>query len=346
MRALTVLPGVADSGALTDVAEPDPAQGSVLVASRAVGICGTDREILAGEYGQAPPGADRLVLGHESLGEVIEAPDGCGLSAGDPVVGMVRRPDPVPCANCAAGEADMCRNGRYTEHGITGLHGFGRDRWRAAPDMVVPVDPGLGDLAVLLEPASVVAKAWEHVERIGRRAVWEPECVLVTGAGAVGMLAALLAVQRGFEVHVLDRVTDGPKPRLVEQLGATYHATPVEHVGLEPDVVVECTGAPAVIAQVVTGTARNAVVCLAGVSSPGSTTPLDVGALNREWVLQNDVVFGSVNANRRHYEAAAADLAAADRSWLEGLISRRVPVEDYRQALETRPDDVKTVVTF
>jgi threonine dehydrogenase-like Zn-dependent dehydrogenase len=346
MRALTVLPGVADSGALTDVAEPDPAQGSVLVASRAVGICGTDREILAGEYGQAPPGADRLVLGHESLGEVLEAPDGCGLSAGDPVVGVVRRSDPVPCANCAAGEADMCRNGRYTEHGITGLHGFARDRWRAAPDMVVPVGPGLGDLAVLLEPASVVAKAWEHVERIGRRAVWEPECVLVTGAGAVGMLAALLAVQRGFDVHVLDRVTDGPKPRLVEQLGATYHATPVENLGLDPDVVVECTGAPAVIAQVLTGTARNAVVCLAGVSSPGSTIPLDVGALNREWVLQNDVVFGSVNANRRHYEAAAADLAAADRSWLEGLISRRVPVEDYRQALETRPDDVKTVVTF
>lgn len=346
MRALTVVPRSPGSGALIDVPEPAPPEGSVLVATRAVGICGTDREILAGEYGQAPPGATRLVLGHESLGEVVEARAGSGLSPGDLVVGVVRRPDPVPCANCAVGEADMCRNGRYTEHGITGLHGFARERWRADPDELVRVDPGLGELGVLLEPTSVVAKAWEHIEAIGRRALWQPRTVLVTGAGAIGMLAALLAVQRGYDVHVLDRVTEGPKPQLVERLGATYHATPVEQLRLAADVVVECTGAPPVIAQVVGGTAPGAVVCLTGVSSPGHVARLDVGALNREWVLQNDVVFGSVNANRRHYEAAAADLAAADRTWLADLISRRVPVEEYEQALEARPDDVKTVVTF
>ena len=347
MRALTVVPGVPDSGELSDVPEPEAGDGSVLVASRSVGICGTDHELLAGEHGRAPAGEAKLVLGHESLGEVLEAPPGSGLQAGDAVVGIVRRPDPVPCVNCAAGEFDMCRNGQYTEHGIRGRHGFARERWRAEPDALMAVDAALGDLGVLLEPTSVVAKAWEHVERIGRRAAWRPETVLVTGAGPVGLLAALLAVQRGYDVHVLDRVTEGPKPALVERLGATYHATPVRELPLEPDVVLECTGAGPVIADVLGRTARNGIVCLTGVSSPGRTVPVDVGALNREWVLENDVVFGSVNANRRHYEAGAAALAAADRSWLAALITRRVAVEDHAAALAPPgDDDVKTVVTF
>ena len=344
MRALTVRPGVAGSGALSDLPEPDPDEGSVLVAMRAVGVCGTDREILAAEYGSAPRGQELLVLGHESLGEVLEAPADSGLSPGDLVVGVVRRPDPVPCASCAAGEFDMCRNGRFTEHGISGLHGFARERWRADPDELVGVDAALGELGVLLEPTSVVAKAWEHTERIGARGVWAPETVLVTGAGPVGLLAALLGVQRGLDVHVLDRVTDGPKPALVEQLGATYHSGDVGELGLAPDVVIECTGAPPVIAGVLGGTARGAVVCLTGVSSAGRSIRLDLGGLNREWVLENDVVFGSVNANRRHYALAADALAAADPDWLEGLLTRRVPLERFADALEARDGDVKTVL--
>lgn len=346
MRALTVEPGRPGSADLSDLPEPAAEEGSVLVAARAVGICGTDHEVLAGEHGGAPEGQQRLVLGHESLGEVLEAPPGSGLQAGELVVGVVRRPDPVPCVSCAAGEPDMCRNGRYTEHGIAGRHGFARERWRAEPEQLVPVDVDLGELGVLLEPTSVVAKAWEHVERIGSRAVWEPRQVLVTGAGPVGLLAALLAVQRGLEVHVLDRVTEGRKPELVERLGARYHVGDVTALGLSPDVVVECTGAPAVIAQVLGGTARAGIVCLTGVSSAGGGTRLDLGGLNRELVLENDVVFGSVNANRRHYALAADALAAADRGWLAGLLTRRVPVERYADALEVRDGDVKTVLTF
>ena len=152
------------------------------------------------------------MLGHESLGRVLEAPAESGLARGDLVVGIVREPDPVPCPNCAAGEWDMCRNGRYTEHGIRGLHGFGSERFRVEPGHAVKLDPRLGDVGVLLEPASVLAKAWEHVERIGRRAVWEPWRVLVTGAGPIGLLAAMMGVQRGLDVHVLDVVTEGPKP--------------------------------------------------------------------------------------------------------------------------------------
>jgi len=346
MRALTVLPGVAGSGEVTEVPEPDPSEGRVLVETLAIGVCGTDREILAGLYGEAPPGSERLVLGHESIGRVLEAPDGVGVQPGDLVVGIVRRPDPVPCGNCAVGEWDMCRNGLYTEHGIKALPGFARQRYRADPEGLVVVDPALGDLGVLLEPTSVVAKAWEHIERIGNRALWQPHRVLVTGAGAIGLLGALLGVQRDLDVHVVDLVTDGPKPRLVESLGATYHSTPVADLNLAPDVVLEATGVGAVIADVLGNSGRNAVVCLAGVSAPGRKVGLDLGALNREWVLENDAVFGTVNANRRHYEQAAHALASADTEWLAGLLTRRLPLESYREALDPRPDDVKTVVSF
>ena len=346
MRALSVLPGEKDSDRLDEIDEPDRAEGSVLVATVAVGVCGTDHEILSGAYGQAPAGEERLVLGHESVGRVLEAPVDSDLSEGDLVVGIVRRPDPVPCANCAVGEWDMCRNGRFTEHGIKGLHGFARERYRAEPDALVAVDGALGELGVLLEPTSVVAKAWEHVQRIGSRAHFEPATALVTGAGPVGLLAAMIGVQSGYDVHVLDQVTDGAKPQLVHDLGATYHSEPVEDLDLRPDVVVECTGVGPVVAGVLTCTGPNGIICLTGVSSPGRTMPLDLGALNREWVLENDVVFGSVNANRRHYELAGEALAQADRSWLDRLVTRAVPLEDYHDALDKHDDDIKNLITF
>src|SRR5215475_7024737 len=306
MRALTVRPGVKNSLALSDLPEPPTSDGGLLVETLAVGLCGTDIEIVAAEYGEAPPGADILVLGHENLGRVVEAPPDAGVAAGDLVVGFVRRPDPVPCPACAVDEWDMCRNGGYTEHGIKGLHGFARERWRATPDAVVSLDPGLADVGVLLEPTTIVAKAWEQVERIGQRAYFGPKVVAVTGAGPVGLLAALLGAQRGLEVHVFDRVTEGPKPKLVADLGAQYHATPLPDSGVRPDIVIECTGAPSAIVDAMTHTATDGIVCLTGVSSVGSKVPVDIGDLNRTAVLNNDVVFGTVNANRRHYEAAAA----------------------------------------
>src|SRR5690349_1584892 len=219
MRALTVRPGTPNSLRLENISEPDRASGAVLVRAIAIGICGTDREIVAGKYGTAPPGSDRLVLGHESLGRVEDAPANCGLAAGDLVVGIVRRPDPVPCANCAAGEWDMCRNGLYTERGIKEANGFAAERFRTPPALAVRVDPGLESCGVLLEPASIAAKAWEHIERIGARALWQPRRLLVTGAGPIGLMAAMMGVQRRLEVHVLDRVTEGAKPAAVRSLG-------------------------------------------------------------------------------------------------------------------------------
>jgi glucose 1-dehydrogenase len=346
MRAITVLPGKRGTAELSEVGEPPASDGPVLVEALALGVCGTDREIIEGGYGAAPPGHDRLVLGHESLGRVLEAPAGAGLEHGDLVVGIVRRPDPVPCANCAAGEWDMCRNGRYTERGIKELDGYGAQRWRLEPEYAVRIDPGLGHLGVLLEPASVLAKAWEHVERIGRRAHWEPRRALVTGAGPIGLLAALLGVQRGLEVHVLDRVTEGPKPRLVAELGASYHSGAPAEACADADVVVECTGVGSLVFDVIRCNAPGGIVCLTGISSGGREVALDAADVNRHLVLENDVVFGSVNANRRHYEQAAAALARADRDWLQRLVSRRVPLDRWAEALERRPDDVKVTIDF
>jgi len=344
MRAITLDPGTPDSAELEEMPEPGAADGSILVDGVALGICGTDAEIVRGDYGEAPPGAERLILGHESLGRVVEAPGASGFAAGDLVVGIVRRPDPEPCPSCAAGEWDFCRNGRYTERGIKALHGFGSERWRIEPEFAVRLDPGLGLLGVLMEPTTIVAKAWEQIDRISRRAMLAPLRVLVTGAGPIGLLAALLARQRGLEVHVLDRAADGPKPELVGDLGARFFTGGVRDLDPAPDVIVEATGASQVVVDAMGHTAPNGIVCLTGISSGGHCITLDAGVLNRDIVLENDVVFGSVNANRRHYEAAATALADADRAWLERLITRRVPLDSWRDALTREEHDIKVVV--
>src|ERR671928_1942445 len=281
MRAVTVIPEKAGSVALSDVPEPQEQDGEVLVDVLAVGVCGTDTEII---------------------------------------------------------------NGRYTEHGIKGLDGFMRERYRAQADRLVPVDPALGLAAALLEPASIVAKAWAEIDHITARSAFRPGTALVTGAGPVGLLAALLGVQRGLEVHVLDQVTDGPKPDLVRDLGAHYHSDGIENLGVDPDVAVECTGVAPVVLGSIEVVRPNGITCLTGVSSPGRRRSVDLGSLNRELVLENNLVFGSVNANRRHWEAAAKALADADRSWLERLLTRKVAMDDYQQAFHHDETDVKVVL--
>jgi threonine dehydrogenase-like Zn-dependent dehydrogenase len=347
MRAITLTPGIPHSARLNEVAEPGLAEGSLLVRAMALGVCGTDHEILSGLYGSAPPGEQRLILGHESLGEVIEAPAQSGFRPGDHVVGIVRRPDPVPCTACGSGEWDMCLNGLYTERGIKERHGFGSELFRLEPGFAVKVDPALGLLNVLMEPASIVAKAWQHVERIGARSKsWRPRNLLVTGAGPIGLLAALMGVQRGLDVHVLDRHATGPKPELVRALGGTKYLDVEEIAGLSFDVVMECTAATPLIVEAMARCAPSGIVCLLGVSTPGEKFEFDIGGLNRMLVLNNQVVFGSVNANRGHYDMAAEALAAADGSWLDRLITRRVPLDQWQEALRPRPDDIKVVIDF
>ncbi|MBB2891483.1 glucose 1-dehydrogenase [Flexivirga oryzae] len=348
MRALTVIPGQSGSLSVEDMPEPDDALGDVLVDGLAVGVCGTDHELADGSYGWAPDGSERLILGHEALGRVREAPSGSGFAAGDLIVGVVRMPDPVPCGACAHGEWDMCRNGRYTEHGIKQLHGFAAERWRVQSAHAVKLDPALETVGMLMEPTTIVAKAWEQVDRIGGRGWFEPRSVLVTGAGSIGLLAAMIGTQRGLDVHVLDRVTEGLKPDLVGDLGATYHSENVDQVikSVEPDVVIEGTGATPVLGAVLANPKPYAITVLTGISDPGEQETLDLGTINRSTVLGNSAVVGSVNANLRHYRAAAEALAAADLGWLERLVTRRVPLEKFADAFAAQQDDVKVVLTI
>jgi glucose 1-dehydrogenase len=345
MKAITVEPGKPGTARLEDIPEPDPREGSVLVEAIAVGVCGTDAEIAEGKYGWAPAGHTRLVLGHESLGRVLDPGPNSSLKKGDLVVGIVRRPDPVPCPNCAVGEWDMCRNGQYTERGIKQIHGFMSERWRIEPEYAVKVDSSLGILGVLLEPMTVISKALEQVVMVGRRSFWEAETVLVTGAGPIGLLAACGARLFGKEVHVLDRVETGPKPELVRALGATYHSGSVADVPFEPDAIVECTGVGAVIAESIQKIGAGGVVCLTGVGQ-GGRSGYAVADVSAKLVLRNNVIVGSVNANKRHWYKASQALARADRAWLARLITRREKPQDFEKALARTPDDIKVVIQF
>ena len=346
MKAITVEPKKPGSARLEDVPEPDAREGSVLVEAVAVGVCGTDVEIAEGKYGWAPPGHTRLVLGHESLGRVLDPGPRASLEAGDLVVGIVRRPDPVPCPNCAVGEWDMCRNGQYTERGIKQIHGFMSERWRIEPEYAIRVDPSLGILGVLLEPMTVIAKALEQILAVGHRSFWEPKTVLVTGAGPIGLLAACAARSRGKEVHVLDRVESGLKPDLVRALGATYHSGRVMDLAFAPDAIVECTGVGSVLADAVQKIGTGGVLCLTGVGGGGPAPSHSVADVAAKLVLNNNVLVGSVNANKRHWYKASQALAEADRSWLARLITRREKPENFKKALARTPDDIKVVLQF
>jgi threonine dehydrogenase-like Zn-dependent dehydrogenase len=340
MRALSVVPGQPDTATVEERPDPPESEGAVLVDGLLMGVCGTDVEIAKDGYGIPPAGQTRMVLGHESLGRVRQ---GAGdFVAGDLVAGVVRRPD--GCAACADDQWDMCLDGGFVERGIKGADGYGATSWRADPRFLVKLDPELGDLGVLLEPTSVVAKAWEQVDRIGSRAYWAPKTALVTGAGPIGLLAALLGVQRGLEVTVVDLATEGAKPQLVQDLGATYSTKKVSQLGLRPDVVIECTGVGELVYECLEHTGPNAIVALAGISAARAEVETPLSELNKELVLSNEVVFGTVNAGKRHYAQAADAMAKADRSWLERLVTKRVPLDRWADALSKGDDDVKVVI--
>jgi glucose 1-dehydrogenase len=346
IRALTIIPFENGSVEITELPEPKRREGELLIEGISVGICGTDRDLASGVYGWEMSDGGRLVLGHESLGRVIEADDHSGFKAGDLVVGVVRRADPLPCLACAHGEPDMCSNGNYIEHGIKGLHGFGATRWKVPIAEAVRVAPSLEDVGILLEPTSVVAKAWENVDLVGRRAWHQPQRVLVTGAGPIGLLAALLGVNRGLETHVLDRVKAGRKPELVRDLGAYYHTGDAPDViaRLSPDIIIEASGSPDVALAAMNSMTVGGILCLVGFSPFKEEIQVDISSICRLTVVNNRAVFGVVNANMRHYKAAAETLAKSDLDWLERIITLRLPMSKALDALETHEDEVKVII--
>jgi glucose 1-dehydrogenase len=346
LRALTIIPERANSAAITEVDDPVADSRCVLVEGLALGICATDRELAAGLFGRAAPGRERLVLGHESVGRVLQAPDDSCYKPGDLVTGYVRYPDPVPCAACAHGESDMCTNGQYTERGIVERDGFGSELWTAYPEDLVPLPAVMATTGVLVEPASVASKSWAHIDKIGNRAWFEPRRVLISGAGSVGLLCALFAVQRGLEVHLFDRLPKGPRRALAEGLNAQYHTSHISSVmrKVSPDVVIDTTGSGAVINAQVRELGRNGILCIIGFSWVPSALVVDANSLYREMVMRNNVVFGVVNAGRRQFEEAAEVLGRSDPRWLEAMVTRKIPFGRAAEGLQLHDEDVKVII--
>lgn len=350
VRALTVVPGRAGSGAVRVVPEPVVGDGDVLVDVVRVGLCGTDAEIERGEYGLAPDGADVLVIGHESFGRV--ARDAGGFTTGTPVVASIRRPD--RCPNCRSGEQDMCLWGGYRERGIKGIDGFCAERFAERPEFLFAVPETIADVAVLLEPLSITEKGWRHVGVAQRRmTVWEPRTAIVAGGGPVGILAALKLRLQGLDVTVVERTHKPEKEALLARIGAGYAATsvtPLEAVAARSeriDVVIEATGTSAVAFECLRLVGANGAVILTSVTGAKRSTLLPADLINQNLVLDNVLVLGTVNAKSDDFRQGIADLAEAEGRWpgfLGALITRRVSLADAARALSHDPSQIKTVV--
>jgi threonine dehydrogenase-like Zn-dependent dehydrogenase len=331
MQGLLVEPGVADSARVADV--PEPAGEGVLVRVLEVGVCGTDREISHGLFGTAPDDAAELVIGHEMLG-VVER-DGHGLTRGDLVTATVRR-SCGHCPACGDGAPDSCLSGDYSERGITRLDGFARELLVEDPTQLIAIPPALDRLGVLAEPMSVCARAMRHVRVIGGRQPWELEHALVIGGGAVGTLMTVLLRLDGIDVTVASL-----EERNVEALGARYASTAstkLAELG-RFDLVVEAAGNAQVMADVLGLLRRSGIACLLGIDGRDQTVELDGRTLALDAILQNNVLFGSVNAQRQDWVAGVDALDRAREHWqdvLEQFVSLRVPLDRFQEAFEHR----------
>jgi glucose 1-dehydrogenase len=355
LRAITVTPGVKGSIRLQELDPPKPARNELLLKVLRVGVCGTDRDIVAGDYGEAPPGEPYLVLGHESLSRVEAQGDGAkGFRRGDLVVATVRRGCPENCLNCRNGESDMCLTGHYTEHGIKGLHGFARDFAISDYRFVVKMPETLGEASVLLEPLTIVEKGISQSFKVQRsRMAWKPRQALVLGAGPVGLLATALLRLQGMEVStVATRSEESLKAKLVEVTGASYvnaKKTPISSLPHGWDLVLEATGSTPIALEAESLAGVNGVVCYVGIYRSDIETS-NVGVSLTNLVLGNRLFLGSVNANKTYFERGTRDLVKIERQWpgmLNKMITKQVPAERFAEAYsQGDEEEIKAVVQF
>jgi threonine dehydrogenase-like Zn-dependent dehydrogenase len=308
------------------------------------------------------------VLGHESFGQVEDAA-GSGPQAGDYVVATVRR-GCDRCDHCRAGMSDFCDTGGFVERGILGMDGFLAEWYVEDPAYLVRVPPELRQIGVLLEPLSVVEKALQQAFaaqiRVPGRPVadldpwragpssWRAGRALVLGAGPIGMLSALALRLAGVDdVTIVERTRRPNKAALIERAGATYRPTGGGHLaellpGERFDLILEATGASSAVVDALPLLAANGVVCLTGIFAAGQ--PAESLALNdlfREMVYRNQAIVTSVNSNRSYFERGVETMARFEARWpglLGDLITRRMPMDRYAEAIEPERDGVKTVV--
>lgn len=333
MHALVARPGEEHS---THIAEVDEPRGDgVLLRVLEVGVCGTDREISEGQFGDAPEDTDELVLGHEMLG-VVER-DGGGFSKGDLVSATVRR-SCRHCVACEEGAPDSCLSGDYVERGITRLDGFARDLVLEDGDQLVAIPRGLGRLGVLAEPTSICARGVRHALAIGGRQPWELRRALVTGAGPVGLLATMLLRLHGVEVWTASLEE---RSEVADALGARYIRMDdgdLAELG-SFDLVIEAAGDARLMAGALGLLRRGGVACLLGIDGRDRKVEIDGPVLGMDTVLENRVLFGSVNAHRQDWESGVAALDRARTAFpdaLEQLVALRVPLDRFEEAFAFR----------
>jgi threonine dehydrogenase-like Zn-dependent dehydrogenase len=350
MKAIAVFPGNADSMHLADLPLPRlddvPGGRGVLVKLLRCGVDGTDKEINAAEYGQAPPGYDFLVTGHENFGRVeAVGPNVTEFRPGDYVVATVRRPGSTIYDQI--GTSDMTTDDVYFERGINLRHGFLTEHYVDDPEYIVKVPAGLKDVAVLVEPLSVAEKGILQAYEIQRRLrVWRPRRAAVLGAGTIGLFATLILRLRGLEVTTFGR---RPAPylnsELIEALGARYLSTaevPLRAAAPRHgpfDLIYEATGFSPIVFEAMEVLGKNGVLVLASVTGGDRTLEVPADKINLGFVLGNKVMVGTVNGNRTYFEAAVNDLALAAAQypgWAARLLTHPIQgLDNYRQMIET-----------
>lgn len=366
MRAVAVFPAERELRLVEQATPRIEADTEVLLRILDVGICGTDRAIARFEYGTPPAGSDHLVIGHETLGRVVEVGRSVTrVDPGDLVVATVRRPCPHAwCRACPAGRQDFCFTGDFMERGIKGRHGFMTELAVEDQRFLHRVPAGLRDVGVLLEPLTIAEKALIQVGDVQRRMPWtgrsapggsRPRAV-VLGAGPVGLLGALALLVRGFDTWVYSREPPaGPKARWAESVAAHYVSSTVTppdalagHIG-NIDLLYEATGAASVSFEALKALGVNGVFVFTGVPGRKGPIEVDAGVIMRSLVLGNQLVFGTVNAGPDAFEAAVDDLATFDQRWpasLRSLITGRHLPEDVEYLLRGPRSGIKQVVAF
>lgn len=353
MKAIAITPHVANSARLVDVPDPEMTNDQVMVRMVRAGICGTDAEVNSGAFGDAPPGFDYLILGHENFGQIERVGSRASrFKKGTYVVATVRRP--CDCLNCAAGESDMCIKDQFTERGIRREHGYLAEYYADSDEYLIEIPDHLREVGVLVEPYSIVAKAMWQAWKIQERMIWQPRTALVTGAGTIGLLAALALRARGLEVVICARSKpDTLNSMLAQAAGATYVSlqdTPLDEIptlmGNRVDVIFEATGHGPTALKTLDLVTTNGIVLLNSVTSASHPVTLDSDKLNMRMVLGNMLVVGVVNANRRYFEmgvSAFEDFQERFPGVLERMLTQRVALKDFNTKVFER-SGVKTTI--
>jgi len=358
MKAVAVYPA-ARTVKVIDIDEPrliSPTQVKLRILE--VGVCGTDKEICAWEYGTPPAGKDHFVLGHESLGEVVEVGSAVeDLRPGDLVVSTVRLPciDPA-CTPCRAGHYDFCMTGKYSEHGIKDLDGFMTELVIEERHNLHPVPRELRDVAVLVEPLTIAEKSLIEIREIQDRLPWGGgrHRAVVLGSGPVGLLGAMALVNAGFETYVYSRA---PKPNakaaVAEAVGARYissEQTPIEQMAEQVgniDLIYEAAGAPQFAFEVLKHLGSNGIYVFTGVPRGQAPVEFDTERIMYNMVLKNQVVLGVVNAGPQAFDNAVRDIGVFAARWpqaLRAIITGRFPLEAFHDPVMGKAGGIKNVI--